>query len=82
MLGLQQQDIEWLEAISRDPDARELFLRMAALSQEGRLGPFLAELHQDGELDEQTKVNVAELATDEAFLLTVADYLRAVNHRH
>jgi hypothetical protein len=82
MLGLQQQDIEWLEAISRDPDARELFLRMAALSQEGRLGPFLAELHQDGELDEQTKVNVVELATDEAFLLTVADYLRAVNHRH
>jgi hypothetical protein len=83
MLGLwQQDDLEWLEAISRDPDARALFLRMAELSQEGRLGPFLAELHQDGELDEQTKSCVAELARDEAFLLTVADYLRTVNHRH
>jgi hypothetical protein len=82
MLGLWQQDIEWLEAVSQDPDARALFLRMAALSQEGRLEPFLDELHQDDELDEETKVNVAELARDEAFLLTVADYLRAVNHRH
>jgi hypothetical protein len=82
MLGLWQQDIEWLEGISRDPDARELFLRMAALSQEGRLQPFLDELRQDSELDEQTKISVAELARDEAFLLTVADYLRTVNHRH
>jgi hypothetical protein len=82
MLGLWQQDIEWLEGISQDPDARELFLRMAVLSQEGRLGPFLDELHRDRELDEHTKGCVAELVRDEAFLLTVADYLRAVNHRH
>jgi hypothetical protein len=82
MLGLWQQDIEWLEAVSQDPDARALFLRMARLSQEGRLGPFLDELHQDDELDDHTKGCVAELAQDEAFLLTVADYLRAVNHRH
>jgi hypothetical protein len=82
MLGLWQQDIEWLEAVSQDPDARALFLLMATLSQEGRLGPFLDELHQDDELDEHTKVCVAELAQDEAFLLTVADYLRAVNHHH
>jgi len=37
MLELWQQDLEWLEAISQDDDARALFLRMAALSQEGRL---------------------------------------------
>jgi hypothetical protein len=82
MLELQRQDIEWLEAISQDPDARELFLRMAALSEDGRLGPFLDELHQDDELDEHTKGCVTELARDKAFLLTVADYLRAVSHRH
>ncbi len=76
MLGLWQQDIEWLEAISQDEDARALFLRMATLSQEGRLEPFLTELERDDELDEQTKGSVAELAGDTAFLLAVADYLR------
>ena len=76
MLGLSHHDIEWLEAISQDEDSRELFLRMAALSQEGRLEPFLTELARDDELDEQTKGTVAELAGDTAFLLAVADYLR------
>lgn len=82
MLGLWQHDIEWLESISQDEDARELFLRMAALSQSGRLEPFLSELARDDELDEQTKGTVAELAGDTAFLLAVADYLRetAVTH--
>jgi hypothetical protein len=82
MLGLWQQDIEWLEAISQDADARALFLRMAALSQEGRLEPFLTELDRDDELDDQTKGTVAELAQDEAFLQAVADYLRNTNHLH
>ncbi len=76
MLTLLQQDIEWLEAISQDDDARALFLRMAALSQEGRIEPFLTELRQDSELDEHTKGTVAELAQDGAFLQAVADYLR------
>jgi hypothetical protein len=82
MLGLWQQDLEWLEAISQDEDARALFLRMAALSQEGRLEPFLTELDADGELDEHTKGTVAELARDQAFLLAVADYLRETTHLH
>lgn len=82
MLGLWQQDIEWLEAISQDADARALFLRMAALSQEGRLEPFLTELKRDDELDEHTKGTVAELAQDEAFLLAVADYLRTTHSLH
>ena len=64
MLELWQQDIEWLEAISQDEDARALFLRMAALSQSGRLEPFLTELRRDDELDDQTKGTVAELAGD------------------
>jgi hypothetical protein len=82
MLGLWQQDIEWLEAISQDEDARALFLRMATLSQEGRLEPFLTELRRDDELDDHTKGTVAELAQDQAFLLAVADYLRNTLHLH
>jgi hypothetical protein len=82
MLGLWQQDIEWLEAISQDEDARALFLRMAALSQAGRLEPFLTALRRDDELDDQTKGTVAELAQDEAFLMAVADYLRNTHHLH
>jgi hypothetical protein len=82
MLGLWQQDLEWLEAISQDADARELFLRMAALSQEGRLEPFLTELHHDDELDDQTKGTVAELASNQAFLLAVADYLNSTQQLH
>jgi hypothetical protein len=82
MLELWQQDIEWLEAISQDEDARALFLRMAALSQSGRLEPFLTELRRDDELDDQTKGTVAELAQDQAFLLAVADYLRNTHQVH
>ena len=82
MLDLWQQDIEWLEAISQDEDARALFLRMAALSQEGRIEPFLTELRRDDDLDDHTKGTVAELAQDQAFLLAVADYLRNTNHLH
>jgi hypothetical protein len=82
MLGLWQHDIEWLEAISQDESARTLFLRMATLSQEGRLEPFLTELARDEELDEDTKGTVAELAGDQAFLFAVADYLRETTHLH
>jgi hypothetical protein len=82
MLGLWQQDIEWLETISQDAEARELFLRMAALSQEGRLEPFLTELHDDEELDDHTKGTVTELAQDQAFLLAVADYLNNTRRLH
>jgi hypothetical protein len=82
MMGLLQQDIEWLEAISQDEDARTLFLRMAWLSQEGKLEPFLTELHRDEELDDQTKGTVTELAQDQEFLLAVADYLRGTSVLH
>ena len=82
MLGLWQQDIEWLETISQDAAARALFLQMAALSQEGRLEPFLTELHHDDELDDQTKGTVTEIAQDQAFLLAVADYLNSTRTLH
>jgi hypothetical protein len=76
VLGLWLQDIESLEAISQDDATRTLFLRMAHLSQNGRLQPFLRELRDDRELDDETKDNLAELAQDETFLHTVEDYVR------
>ena len=76
MVELCEQDIEWLEAVSRDEHARALFLRMAALSKSGRMEPFLSQLHGDRELDDHTKWTVTELAREKDFLLAVADYLR------
>jgi hypothetical protein len=82
MLAAWMHDLESLEAISQEPDTRRLFLRMASLSQEGRLGPFLSELARDEELDDQTKGAVREIARDEAFLLVVEDYLRRTQVLH
>jgi hypothetical protein len=69
------QDIESLEAISQDEETRNLFLRMARMSQTGQIGPFLRELAHDGELDDATKATLAELATDGTFLHAVDDYV-------
>ncbi len=47
MLRTWLEDLESLEAISQDDATRDLFLRMAWLSQEDRLQPFLSELQHD-----------------------------------
>ena len=75
MDGLWLRDLESLEAISQDDDARRIFLRMAAMSQEGRLPGFIDQIARDEELDEETKGHLAELAKDPAFLLAVEDYV-------
>jgi hypothetical protein len=75
MLHAPHQNLESFEAISQDGLTRDLVLRMCALSQAGKLGPFLFELERDDELDDTTKGTLAELATDESFLLAVEDYL-------
>jgi hypothetical protein len=80
--GLWLQDIESLEAISQDEDTRKLFLRMAQLSQNGRLQPFLRELEDDRDLDDETKGTLAELACDESFLHAVEDYVRRTRALH
>jgi len=80
--GLWLQDIESLEAISQDDDTRNLFLRMAQLSQNGRLGPFLRELQDDRELDDETKVTLAEIASDAGFLHAVEDYVHRTRALH
>ena len=82
MHGDWLHDIESLEAISQDADTRALCLRMAELSQLGRMGPFLHELASDGELDTETKATLTELATDRSFLLAVEDYVRLTRVVH
>ncbi len=82
MHGLWLQDLESLEAISQDDDARKIFLKMAALSQNGGLPSFLSELAHDQELDDQTKGTLTELAQDRSFLLAVEEYLRRTTLVH
>ena len=82
MFGEWMQDLESFEAISQDDEARTIFLRMAALSQEGRLDSFLIELADTAELDEFTKGTLSEIARDETFLLAVDDYLHRTRVLH
>ncbi len=82
MLGLWPQDLESLEAISQDDEAKRIFLRMAALSREGQMGNFLTELALDEDLDDETKGTLEELAKDDSFLLAVEDYVRCTQRLH
>jgi hypothetical protein len=82
MLGPWLQDLESLEAISQNADARRIFLRMAAMSHDGRLPNFIAQLASDEELDDVTKGHLAELANDRLFLLAVEEYLRRTHRIH
>ena len=83
MLALwMHEDLEAFEAISQNDDARRIFLRMAAMSHDGKLGSFLTELQFDPEVDEDTKGTLTELAGDRSFLLAVEDYLRRTHHVH
>ena len=68
-------DIECFERISQDETSRDLVLRLAQLSREGRLTPFMTQVADDPDFDEDTRGAIAELACDEAFLLAVEDYL-------
>jgi hypothetical protein len=80
--GLHLQDIESLEAISQDGDTRQLFLRMAHMSQNGRLQPFLRELDDDDDIDAETKLALTELAQDSRFLHAVEDYVHRTRAVH
>lgn len=75
MLEQLRDNLESFEAINQDDLTRDLVLRMSALSQAGKLAPFLFELTHDAELDELTKGTLVEIANDESFLLAVEDYL-------
>ena len=82
MLIAWLQDLESLEAISQDDATRDLCLRMASLTQEDRLQPFLSELQGDTDLDDRTKGMLTELAEDRDFLLAVEDYVKKTEISH
>ena len=82
MLPTWHRDLESLEAISQDDLTRDIVLRMAALEQAGKLGPFLFELAADDELDEKTKGRVVEIAQDPNFLFAVEDYVQRTEIFH
>ena len=82
MLPSWHQDLESLEAISQDDVTKDVVLRMAALEQAGKLGPFLFELAADDELDDMTKGTLVEIAQDPNFLFAVEDYLQRTEIVH
>ncbi|HVD49295.1 MAG TPA: hypothetical protein VNB50_04640 [Gaiellaceae bacterium] len=82
MLRTLQENLESFEAINQDDVTRDLVLRMSALSQTGKLGPFLFELTHDAELDDMTKGTLVEIASDQSFLLAVEDYLHRTEIVH
>ncbi|HUQ22711.1 MAG TPA: hypothetical protein VM049_06810 [Gaiellaceae bacterium] len=82
MVDLWLHDIESLEAVAQDEQTKRICLRMAAMSQAGTLGPFLATLRHDDDLDEGTKGTLAEIAGDSNFLLAVEDYVRRTRYVH
>ena len=75
-------DLESLEAVTQDEHTRRLCLRMAAMSKAGTLGPFIADLHRDVDLDDGTKDTIAEIAEDESFLLALDDYVQRTRVLH
>ena len=82
MVDLWLHDIESLEAVTQDEGTKLLCLRMAAMSKAGTLAPFIRDLSTDSELDEDTKGTIAEIASDERFLLAVEDYVRRTTFVH
>ena len=82
MLNLWLQDLESLEAISQDDDARQIFLRMAAMSQTGRTRTLVTEIARDDDLDDEMKGTLTELARDRSFLLAFEDYLEQTRRIH
>jgi hypothetical protein len=80
--SLWLDDLESLEAISQNEEARRIFLRMAALSQTGRTPSFVVEIALDQDLDAATKGRLVELAQDESFLLAVEEYLVRTHRLH
>jgi hypothetical protein len=82
MLRTLHDNLESFEAINQDDVTRTLVLRMSALSQAGKLGPFLFELAHDAELDDWTKGSLVEIANDPSFLLAVEDYLHRTEIVH
>jgi hypothetical protein len=79
---VRPDDLEALETVSQNVEARDLFLRVAHLSGAGQLNRFLFELSENDELDAETKAVFAEVAQDRTFLLALDDYVHRTHVFH
>jgi hypothetical protein len=79
---VRPDDLEALETVSQNVEARDLFLRMAHLSRVGELNRFLFELEETEELDAETKAVFAEVAQDRTFLTALDDYVHRTRLLH
>ena len=75
-------DIESFEQVSQNDLSRRLVLRLAQLSREGRLAPFVIDVAHDPDFDEDTRLAITELAGNETFLLAVEEYLGRTRVSH
>ena len=75
MTSVRPDDLEALESVSQNVEARDLFLRMAHLSSTGGLAHFLSELSANDEIDAETKAVFAEVAQDRSFLTALDEYV-------
>lgn len=82
MTPVRPDDLEALETVSQNVEARDLFLRMAHLSGVGELNRFLFELEETEELDAETKAVFAEVAQDRTFLSALDDYVHRTRVFH
>jgi len=80
--SVRPDDLEALETVSQNVEARDLFLRMAHLSQSGELNRFLTELSRDEEIDAETKAVFAEVAQDQTFLSALDEYVHGTRQLH
>jgi hypothetical protein len=81
MLDRRLQELESLEAINQDAEAREVVVRIGGLARGGRLGRFIHVVNADPELDEHTRAWVLGLA-NESFLLAADEYLSRCRTLH
>jgi hypothetical protein len=72
---VRPDDLETLEVVSQNVEARDLFLRMAHLSGSGALKRFLFELSASEGIDSETKALFAEIAQDRTFLVALDEYV-------
>jgi hypothetical protein len=79
---VRPDDLEALETVSQNHEARDLFLRMAHLSSEGELNRFLVALAASDEIDSETKAVFAEVARDRTFLRALDDYVHRTRVFH